>query len=146
MLPERFWQKVHIEEENPDACWVWTAAKNSQGYGHCTMNRLPVLAHRAAFMDAGGTLTEEKPLVLHRCNFTSCCNPNHLYAGDRFDNVRDSMRAGTYRHPYFGKTHCKRGHPLSGDNLSRACLAKGERVCLACQRIFDRRRREAACR
>jgi hypothetical protein len=30
------------------------------------------------------------------------------------------------------KTHCKYGHPLSGDNLSTAALAKGLRVCRTC--------------
>lgn len=32
------------------------------------------------------------------------------------------------------KTHCKYGHPFSGDNLSPAALARGLRVCMACAR------------
>lgn len=39
------------------------------------------------------------------------------------------------------KTHCKFGHPLSGDNLSRAGLKRGERVCKLCAAARQREQR-----
>lgn len=32
------------------------------------------------------------------------------------------------------RSHCKRGHPLAGDNLDPRRLAKGSRTCLSCDR------------
>lgn len=40
------------------------------------------------------------------------------------------------------KTHCKRGHPLSGDNLR--VNKKGQRSCWTCNRILNRERHLAA--
>jgi hypothetical protein len=34
-------------------------------------------------------------------------------------------------HPKRVRTHCKHGHPLSGDNLK---LYRGERLCVTCVR------------
>lgn len=39
----------------------------------------------------------------------------------------------------YGKTHCKRGHLLSGDNLLRR--KDGSRLCIACERRRDAQRR-----
>ena len=41
--------------------------------------------------------------------------------------------------PASKRTHCKRGHPLSGENLYRA--PNGTRHCLTCNRARDRARR-----
>jgi hypothetical protein len=64
-------------------------------------------------------------------------NPAHLEAVTRAENMR---RSGPYRKPYVTslgkgaafKTHCKRGHELSGANIYQY---GNHRVCKACQRI-----------
>lgn len=57
---------------------------------------------------------------------------------------------GTYHWPRTRKTHCHRGHPLSGDNLFTRERANGtiEHRCRACHAIYDKRRaqREKAAR
>lgn len=44
------------------------------------------------------------------------------------------------------KTHCRRGHPLSGDNLYPSDKARGVRACRACanQRTLENHHRKAA--
>lgn len=63
--------------------------------------------------------------------------------GDPSDNRRANLAYGTpsengqdmVRHGrgHVAKTHCKRGHPLSGDNLYR--YKDGRRECVACMRL-----------
>lgn len=55
----------------------------------------------------------------------------NLAWGTRSENSQDSIRHGT--HPKAGKTHCLRGHPLSGDNVR--VDGRGRRECRACRRI-----------
>ena len=59
---------------------------------------------------------------------------SNLRWGSQSDNTYDMIRNG--RHNHARKTHCERGHPLSGDNL---IVTARQRVCRAC-----RARRQAA--
>lgn len=56
----------------------------------------------------------------------------NLRYGTSSENKRDSVRHGTHRESR--KTHCSRGHELTGSNLEESKLKRGERGCLACQR------------
>lgn len=57
---------------------------------------------------------------------------------------------GTYRWKRIRKTHCLRGHPLSGENVMLRERANGtiEHRCRACHAIYDKNRavREKAAR
>lgn len=85
---ERFWSKVDIKED--DECWYWKASKNPRGYGQFQLGRGKgeghVLAHRYALL---GEAVRDDTIVCHTCDHPACCNPNHLYAGTRFDNAQD---------------------------------------------------------
>lgn len=61
--------------------------------------------------------------------------PENLAYGTSAENRHDALIHGT--HNMARKTHCKRGHPLSGDNLSYITLATGKRArrCKECQRM-----------
>jgi hypothetical protein len=137
---ERFFDKVE-QPANGSACWVWTAAKCSSGYGNFYFGGRVVQAHRVALalfrgIDAG------ESLVCHHCDNPKCVNPDHLFLGTHQDNADDKMRKG--RHTWANKTHCTRGHELTGDNLYIA-KTSGARVCRECMRahgrVYDRKRR-----
>src|SRR6185503_8438679 len=55
-------------------------------------------------------------------------------------NTKDSVEKN--RHSWAAATHCKRGHPFSGDNLLlRESGGKVKRICKTCQSFKERKRR-----
>lgn len=61
----------------------------------------------------------------------------NLRYGTRRENVQDMIKHRG--HPNALKTHCKWGHPLSGDNLY-VSPSNGQRCCRACRADQSRRR------
>jgi HNH endonuclease len=90
--------------------------------------------HRLGWKLLRGPIPEDKELH-HRCGIYACWNPDHLQMVIHAENLA-----------YERKTHCKRGHPLSGANL-RIDSRTGVRICRACaaehQRAFRERRAAA---
>lgn len=66
----------------------------------------------------------------------------NLAYGTNAENMADSIEHGT--HAQASKTHCRNGHPYTGDNVRRS--VSGERVCRACKREQARLRRAAMSR
>lgn len=79
-----------------DGCWIWTGAKDGDGYGRFHVGKSrnsSMLSHRVAY----GLATGESPeAVCHRCDNPSCCNPAHLFGGTRGDNNKDMTRKGRH--------------------------------------------------
>ena len=82
----RFWGKVDIKCR--DDCWEWQASTSGGRYGKFKVNGKLVSSHRYAYQYAYGDLRDNM-LVLHHCDNKRCVNPNHLYQGTQFDNIRD---------------------------------------------------------
>ena len=150
-LPPRFWSKVRwisICEDGTEPCWLWGGGIDTRGYGQYWLNKTQQ-AHKLAFLDAGGVLTPKKPWVLHKCHEywfkdnKACVNPKHLRAGSLSENVQDTIKAGTFKNPMTDlnklKTHCPRGHELSGDNLIKYQLKLGYRSCKICYNKHSRK-------
>jgi hypothetical protein len=90
-LEERFWAKVR---KGPD-CWLWTACKDSFGYGRLNVNGKMVGAHRFSWELQRGKIPEGLH-VLHHCDVGGCVNPDHLYIGTNQDNTNDKMERGRH--------------------------------------------------
>lgn len=95
----KFWLKIDVKDK--DSCWDSKIGRDSDGYGITaradgTSARMHMMAFAIANnkIDKYGCPTGVKGLVLHRCNIRCCCNPNHLYEGDIFDNAADRNAAG----------------------------------------------------
>lgn len=86
----RFWAKV----DKSGDCWEWQAARTSQGYGHFTMRRKYVGAHRFSYALEYGPIAPGVEID-HRCQNKPCVNPKHLRAATRKQN-REHL-AGAYR-------------------------------------------------
>ena len=87
---ERFYTKT-IPEPNT-GCLLWTAGADVHGYGYFTAEGKSWRAHRFAWFLEHGYDCELH--VLHKCDTTSCVNPEHLYAGTHDDNMRDRAQRG----------------------------------------------------
>jgi len=121
----RFWARV---DRGIDAdCWEWTGTTRQNGYGCLTREGRNVRAHRVAYELERGPIPDG--LVLdHLCRNRACCNPAHLEAVTQQVNILRGVGAGARNAQ---KTHCDRGHELSGDNL---ILSRSWRECRACQK------------
>ena len=130
---ERFW--THVQKT--DSCWLWTRTKDTGGYGVFCLSKpyRKVPAHRFAY----GLLVGPIPAGLdldHLCRVRNCVNPAHLEPVTRHENLRRGVGVRTMVNA--ARTHCIRGHLLSGDNLY--VNLKGERHCRECARMHDRQR------
>lgn len=133
-----FWAKVH----KTDACWMWTGAVNGHGYGHCGRHGHTHSAHRLAWELAYGAIPEGMS-VLHRCDVPLCVRPEHLFLGTQADNIHDMHAKGRFVSVHAQKTHCKQGHPFSGDNLVRAKTQRRCRICMAASQARSRNGRKS---
>lgn len=119
-------------------CWNWQGQKKRSGYGYIFVGRKKISVHRISW-----SLFNEKEipvgaLVLHGCDNSSCCNPEHLRLGDPKMNSQD--REERERGWNKRKTHCNRGHKYTLQNTyfipGRRC-----RVCRKCRRMFEGKHR-----
>lgn len=88
---DRFYSKV--EKKTDAECWNWTAGKDLHGYGQFSLRNRQTGAHRIAWMIANGPIPYGL-LVMHSCDNSSCCNPNHLTLGTAKTNQRDCIARG----------------------------------------------------
>jgi hypothetical protein len=142
---ERFWAKV----EKTDTCWLWTAALNSNSYGHIDVDGHSVKAHRFSYELLVGPVPEGLDLD-HLCRVRHCVRPDHLQPVTRPTNILRGNGMGA-RHSR--QTHCVHGHPLSGNNLlyssngtqcGRPRFARRCRECLRRNGRASMRRKRAA--
>ena len=75
VMEARFLTKVDKNGEN--GCWLWTAYKDTEGYGRFKVKGMHKTAHRVAYKLWVGELPDGV-LVRHKCNVRACVNPEHL--------------------------------------------------------------------
>ena len=133
----RFRAKVQVDEAT--GCHVWTASLNKFGYGKFGRPGFHgqwMMAHRFAWQLAHGSLPEGLDLD-HLCRNRACVNVTHLRAVDRQTNLLAPGSESNAK-KNSDKTHCKRGHALTGDNLRPT--NRGQRECKECYRMHARNR------
>ena len=116
-------------------CWLWTGSC-SNGYGQLSVSkngkRRMIYVHRWLYEHHVGSIRQGHVLH-HKCDTPHCVNPAHLEPMTHRHNIRQCTTR---------QTHCKHGHPLSGDNLY--VTTGGIRGCRECNRKCQRRFRANA--
>lgn len=93
-VEERIMNFINIKEENE--CWEFVGSKNKDGYGRIGIsNGKTESAHRVMFKINKGDIPKDM-VVMHICDNTSCCNPNHLILGTQNDNIQDMINKGRF--------------------------------------------------
>lgn len=100
----RFFASVYRFSRDQRACWIWTGAFDSDGYGTFTYRGRTYKAHRFSLEQFLGAPIPAGLIVLHRCDNPPCVNPLHLNLGTNEDNVADRDRKGRVQH---GNHHSK---------------------------------------
>ena len=131
---ERLWARVNKHGARwgqHGYCWEWTAS-TTNGYGQARYGGTMRLVFHILYELMIGSVPRGLTLD-HLCRNRLCVRPSHMEPVTLDENKRrgDSPAAVNAR-----KTHCKRGHPLSGDNLYTN--KKRGRCCRECTRQYQR--------
>lgn len=120
-----------------NGCWEWTGSTNGCGYGRLYANppsRKSTAAHRVMYEMVRGEIPNGLTLD-HLCRNRLCINPQHLEPVTNRENVLRGIGISAHNKR---KTHCCRGHELSGHNLipnsndgrdCRTCKVARNREC-----------------
>lgn len=121
-----------------DGCWEWLGCIGKNGYGYVRIDSKLRLTHRVVYELYEGDIPVWLELD-HLCRNRKCCNPNHLEPVTRKENCVRSPIIGKHgnhvrgKEHYFGmKTHCKRGHEFTPDNIYPR---DGRRECIICAKL-----------
>ena len=135
LLPLNMREKIFPSEErsfNGTQCWEWIACLNSRGYGLTAGGKKgkSILTHRKAWE----VIVGEIPVGLtidHLCFNKICVNTDHLEVVTGEENTRRAAAR---------ITHCRHGHPLSGENLriKRRRNGRSQRECKTCKAAYQR--------
>jgi hypothetical protein len=126
----QWWGKFTRDPET--GCLLWTGTIDRAGYGRSKGNGAAageVYVHRIVWILRKGPIPADKELdhVRERgCRYRHCAEVDHMEPVTHPENQRRSI-----------KSHCKRGHPLSGDNLYIDPII-GQRRCKACNALRGR--------
>jgi hypothetical protein len=121
-----------------EGCLRWQGAHSAGGYGELAVPRSPVVTsvHRVAYLHQVGTPVVG--VIDHTCNQRDCANPEHLREVSQRENVLAGHSRTTAR-INAEKTHCIRGHPLTGPEAQLRQDRLPSRVCVLCNRINARK-------
>lgn len=142
---ERFLSHVQINE--PEACWNWTAARDKvTGYGIAWLRGKVMTASRASFILFNGDL-QPKEQAHHVCENRLCVNPAHLEKTSQKRHLADLTPANVaYKNKR--KTHCPKGHDYSIENTLIQVKKGGgvqSRVCRTCALSRARKNKAKRC-
>lgn len=87
---DRFWTMVNVSE-NERECWDWKGS--GQRYGNFSHKGNGYKSNRIAYF-IHNKIDPKDMEVMHKCDRTKCCNPNHLELGTHWDNMQDMKDKG----------------------------------------------------
>lgn len=124
------------QPEGLSGCWIYTGYLSPDGYGEIGNEDGDghTLTHRVAYSHFKGPIPDGLQID-HLCRNRSCCNPDHLEAVTRRENI---LRGESPFANNAKKTHCVNGHPLNEKNTYRR-RDRETRECKQCRSDAVRR-------
>lgn len=123
-------------ELTANGCLVWKSVVGKNYYASMSVEGKRVTVHRYLYEQKYGPVKEGLELD-HLCRNKACVNIDHLEPVTHAENIfrarPSEWNAGKK------KTHCHRGHPLSGENL---IVGTRGRLCRECSKITRKMVRE----
>lgn len=93
------WVEVDCLYPGIGKCWECTSHKRDRkGYPKHLINGINTCMHRTIYENAHGPIPKGM-VVRHKCDNTSCINPDHLEIGTSKDNARDRDARGRGKSP-----------------------------------------------
>ncbi|TDK87624.1 HNH endonuclease [Mycobacterium paragordonae] len=135
MLTATIRNRIRLEQRQElvfGKCWIWLGYTGDNGYGRVCFDRRSRYVHRVVYEELIGRIPKGLQLD-HLCRVRDCCNPRHLEPVTQLVNIRRGQEPT--------KTHCCRGHELSGHNLIiKSSRSRGQRACRTCMYMWQRAR------
>lgn len=122
-LIDRFWSKV-AGREDPEGCWVWTAAKVRDTYGVFWDGGRLVYAHRFLYELVNGVIADKMDLD-HSCHNKACVNPSHLRVCTRSQNLCNRSKGSRNTSGFKGVSAWKNGRWQAYINHDRKRIPLG---------------------
>ena len=99
-------------------CWEWTGFvhKLPRAYGETSYRGGRWRVHRLMYFLLHGPIAPGIE-ICHSCDNQPCFNPAHLWAGTKFDNMRDCGKKRRWPRQY--RDTCAQGHPRTPENVVR---------------------------
>ena len=126
---QRFFEKVVKTDEG---CWIWTGSTRG-GYGTFWLHGTMISAHRYSYELTFGPVDKDK-VFHHHCRTALCVNPHHLEVVESYGQHSVKHHPESIVAQNKNKTHCKRGHKLSKNNVR--VRADGTRQCKTCEKQY----------
>jgi hypothetical protein len=114
-IKNRFEIKI-VKKHNK--CWEFSGSKNKDGYCKIKYKEKYYWAHRFSWMLYIGDIPD-KIMVCHHCDNPSCVNPEHLFLGTQFDNMKDMIKKGRHCKKFTVERRKKISLSLTGRKLSK---------------------------
>jgi HNH endonuclease len=112
-----------------NGCWLWQGTRNNDGYGVARIQGRLRCIHQVLYEHHVGPRGDGNNLH-HMCEVRHCVNPAHL----------ELLPIGDHARVHLVKTHCKRGHELTPDNIYLS--SNGSRSCRACSIAYREANRD----
>ncbi len=130
---ERFLAKIVKDKET--GCWNWVGYVNKGGYGLISSDTRPLLSHRVSHTFYKGDIPKGFDID-HLCRNRSCCNPDHLEAVTRKENLKRGIGPQLASERSKAATHCPKGHEYTVENTRYR--TQGWKLCRICSRANRR--------